>query len=413
MNVLSLFDGFSGAKIALDNLGIDCNYYASEIDKYPESISKYHYPSIMRLGDVENIKIKDLPKIDLIIGGSPCQGFSVSGKRKGFKDPRSKLFFKFVELVDELKPKYFILENVRMKKAWLDIISKHMKTDPVFINSALVTAQNRVRAYWANFPITQPKDRGIVLKNIIEEGIADRNKSYCIDANYFKGGNLNLYFNKNKRQLVFGDWGTGRDKEYNIAVKYNRKDGIKNKLDKSLPVLSSDWRGINRNQDQTAIAFKSVALPEARIDKPLRIGEIGKGGQGQRIYGEDGKSITISAESGGPGAKTGLYAIAQRGRYEDGVVKQQYEIGSGEKSNTITSVNKDSMIATEDGQLLLVRKLTPVECERLQGLEDDWTKWGINEKGETVQVSNSQRYKALGNGFTIPVIEHILKEVLC
>lgn len=384
MNILSLFDGISGAKLALDNLGIECNYYASEIDPYSESVSLYHYPDIIRLGDITKIKAKDLPEIDLIIGGSPCQGFSVSGHRKGFKDPRSKLFFEFVRLVEECNPKYFILENVRMKKAWLNIISQNLNVSYVLINSALVTAQNRMRAYWANFPITQPKDRGIYLKDIIEEGITDRDKSYCIDANYFKGGNLSLYFNKKKRQLVFGEWDTEKDKNYCVTATYGNAGNL------------NDYFKKNKKQ---------------LLSKPVRIGEIGEGGQGQRIYSPEGKSVAINALGGGWGAKTGLYAIAQRGRYNEGKVKQRYEIGSGDKSNAITCVQKDSMIAEEDGELLLVRKLTPIECERLQGIEDNWTKYGIRN-GKKVKISDTQRYKALGNGFTIPVIEHILKEVL-
>ena len=141
MNVLSLFDGISVGKLALKELGIDIeNYYASEIDKYAIAVSKYNFPDIIQLGDVRNIKAKDLPKIDLLIGGSPCQGFSFAGKMLNFEDPRSKLFFEFVRLLNELKPKYFLLENVKMKKEWEDIITKQIGVKPIKINNTSLFA---------------------------------------------------------------------------------------------------------------------------------------------------------------------------------------------------------------------------------------------------------------------------------
>lgn len=205
MNILSLFDGLSGAMVALEraNIKVD-NYFSSEIDKYAIRVSEKNYPNIIRLGDINNWKEWDLPKIDLIIAGSPCQGFSNSGRGLNFDDPRSKLFFVFVDILKAYKPKYFLLENVRMKKEWADTISTLLGVTPILIDSALVSAQTRKRYYWTNIPnVTQPEDKGLLLKDIIESGEVDRDKSYAIDANYYKGGNLKSYYDFSKRQLVF------------------------------------------------------------------------------------------------------------------------------------------------------------------------------------------------------------------
>jgi len=159
MNVLSLFDGMSCGQIALDQLGIKVdNYYAAEIDKYAIEIAKKNYPNTIHLGDVTKIKGSDLPKIDLLIGGSPCQGFSFAGKQLNFNDPRSALFFEFVRLLKETNPKYFLLENVRMKKEYQDVITEHLGVEPVEINSDRFVEQNRIRLYWTNINIdTLPK----------------------------------------------------------------------------------------------------------------------------------------------------------------------------------------------------------------------------------------------------------------
>lgn len=170
MNVLSLFDGMSCGRIALERVGIKVNnYFASEIDKYAIQVTQHNYPDTIQIGDVTKVKGEDLPKIDLLLGGSPCQGFSFAGKQLNFDDPRSKLFFEFVRLLEETKPKYFLLENVKMKEEYQDVISRYMGCEPVIINSALVSAQNRERLYWANFPIEQPSDKGIKLIDILED----------------------------------------------------------------------------------------------------------------------------------------------------------------------------------------------------------------------------------------------------
>jgi DNA-cytosine methyltransferase len=293
MNVLSLFDGMSCGQIALERAGIEVdNYFASEIDKHAMAVCKANYPNTKHIGDVTQVKAEDLPKIDLLIGGSPCQGFSFAGKQLNFEDPRSKLFFEFVRLLKECKPKYWMLENVKMKKEVINIISEYLGVQPIEINSALVSAQNRKRLFWTNIPgIKQPKDKSVFLADIIETGIVDRNKSYCIDANYYKSGNLKQYFEKSRRQLVFCGAIRGR-------------------------------------------------------------------------YIANGSGTT-----------------------------QKMEIRYDGKTNTITTVQKDNNAVFIDG----FRKLTPLECERLQTVPDNYT----------ASVSNTQRYKMLGNGWTIDVIAHI------
>jgi len=185
MNVLSLFDGMSCGQIALNRLGIKYdNYFASEIDKYAMKVTEANYPNTRQMGSVEFINGVNLPKIDLLFGGSPCQGFSFAGKQLNFSDPRSKLFFEFVRILKETKPKYFLLENVKMKKESQNIITEYLGVEPIEINSNLVSAQNRRRLYWTNIPgVEQPKDKEIYLKDIIEGGGVDKEKSYCTSDN--------------------------------------------------------------------------------------------------------------------------------------------------------------------------------------------------------------------------------------
>jgi DNA (cytosine-5)-methyltransferase 3A len=169
MNVLSLFDGISCGQIALNKANIPYNnYFASEIDKNAIKVTQHHYPNTVQLGDVTKIEFI-ASQIDLLIGGSPCQGFSFAGKQLNFDDPRSKLFFEFVRLINECKPKYFLLENVVMKKEYEDIITEYLGVTPIKINSSLVSAQNRVRLYWTNIPgVGIPEDRGITLNDVLE-----------------------------------------------------------------------------------------------------------------------------------------------------------------------------------------------------------------------------------------------------
>lgn len=313
MNVLSLFDGMSCGRVALERAGVPVTkYYASEIDKYAIQVSQKNYSDITQLGDINKFldgnwyldtyltgqrDYSRIKKPDLIIGGSPCQGFSFAGKQLAFDDPRSALFWKYVEIVNYYKPKYFLLENVRMKKEHLQVITEALGVEPICINSALVSAQNRVRYYWTNIPnVVQPEDKGILLKDIICVGVVDKDKSYCLDANYWKGGGLNQYFNKCRRQLVFKG-------------------------------LAADIKGWDNRR---------------------------------RVYGNEGKSPSLLAASGG---------------------------------------HSEPKIAIDENYY---RKLTPIECERLQTLPDNYTEG----------VSNTQRYKMLGNGWTVDVLAHIFKGLL-
>lgn len=170
LNVLSLFDGISCAQIALERAGFKvANYFASEIEDIPIKVAKHNYLNTIHLGDVTRIKAAELPKIDLLIGGSPCQGFSSLGKQLNFDDSRSKLFFEYVRLLKECKPEYFLLENVCMKQEYEDVISEQLDVQPITINSQLVSAQHRPRVYWTNIlDVAQPKDLGIILNDILD-----------------------------------------------------------------------------------------------------------------------------------------------------------------------------------------------------------------------------------------------------
>ena len=214
MNVLSLFDGMSCGQLALDRLDIKVDsYFASEVDKYAIQVAKKNYPNTKHIGDIRDIDPSTLPKIDLLIGGSPCQGFSVSGKMKGSStksgidvtsleqylqlkeqgfefDGQSYLFWEYVRIWKAVKPEYFFLENVRVTKKWLPMFNEAMGVEPIMINSALVSAQNRVRYYWTNIPnLCQPNDKGILLQDVLESGysteeMTNKGRSHCLTARY-------------------------------------------------------------------------------------------------------------------------------------------------------------------------------------------------------------------------------------
>jgi len=185
-NVVGLFDGISCGQVALQRAGIEYEqYYASEIDTHAMKVTQQQFPDTVQLGSVTDWKSWDIDEIDLIMGGSPCQGFSLAGRQLNFDDERSKLFFEFLEMVRHFKPKYFLLENVKMRQDIQDAISKELGVEPILINSNLVSAQNRQRLYWTNIPnIELPEDRGITLESILEipaaEGITVRPKSKCL-----------------------------------------------------------------------------------------------------------------------------------------------------------------------------------------------------------------------------------------
>lgn len=226
MIVLSLFGGMECGRIALDRMGITpTKYYSSEIDKFAIAEVSVNYPDVIHLGDITLWRTWNIDwwDIELVIGGSPCQGLSIAGLQLGFDDPRSKLFYFYVDVLNHVKlmrkiaygvEPDFMLENVRMKKESLNVITDYMGVEGVFINSALVCAESRQRWYWANWDITQPEDRGIMLVDILEDGWVDVDKSYCLDANYFKGTTLPQYLNKGRRQVVFRGCETSESRHY-------------------------------------------------------------------------------------------------------------------------------------------------------------------------------------------------------
>lgn len=233
MNVLSLFDGISCGKVVLEKLGFPIdNYYASEIDKHAIKVSHHNHPDIIRLGDISNWREWDIDfsDIDLILAGSPCQGFSFAGKQLAFDDNRSKLFFVFVDILQhirQLNPQVkFLLENVKMKKEYLDIISDILNEKPVFINSADFSAQNRQRYYWFNWLIEGFTPKEVKLDDILEPGFySTRDKSYCIDANYGKGTNFRRYFYCGSRQLVLKNGYTPSNMTKETANNVMHSDG--------------------------------------------------------------------------------------------------------------------------------------------------------------------------------------------
>jgi len=406
MNILSLFDGMSVAQNALKQLSIKVdNYYASEVDKYAIASTQRNFPNTIQLGDVTLLNESNLPKdIDLLVAGFPCQAFSIAGARKEFADPRGQLFFDMMRVISIVKPKYFILENVAsMKKETQKYISLIIGVEPIMIDASLVSAQSRKRLFWVaklnnegvyeQMIVSQPQDRGILLKDIIEDPDTDRLKSYCIDASYYKGTNIEHYLEDGRRQVVFAQ---------------KRNDRSSKVLGDKSTTLTSSYSGFPDGGNRMGVIkyIGGIGTKNWVGDGKLLSRNVP---QGQRVYDSEGKSVTLSSNSGGFGGKTGLYAIASRGRnIVDGNRKdiigaktvQKLEIG-GEKANTITSVQKDSMLL--DGYV--VRKLTPIECLRLQSLPDDYLdNITVNNK----PLSNSQKYKMLGNAFNCEIIKHIL-----
>ena len=374
LNVLSLFDGMSCGQIALERAGIKVNnYFASEIDKYAIQVAKHNYPNTQHIGDVTQVKSNELPKIDLLIGGSPCQGFSFAGKQLNFDDPRSKLFFEFVRMLNEIRETnpdvLFLLENVKMKKEFQDIITQHLGVEPVEINSNLVSAQNRKRIYWTNIvQLTQPKDKGIFLKDIVHENNDEVLNIQVPNFNVNPSGNGmngNVYsIEKDKSRTLTTNKGEGQKISVCIAEYIVP-------FDKTLQIL----------------------------DKEVQRGKVGyfrKDSQANRVYYIHDKAVTLCGEAGGGAAKMGQYLFGCI--TPDRIEKRQngQRFNDGKKFYTLTAQDKHGVLI--EGY---IRKLTPIECERLQNVPDNYTN----------QVSNSQRYKMLGNGWTIDVISHIFSSI--
>lgn len=344
MIVISLFDGISCGLVALKRAGIKVTeYHAFENDKYAIQISKKNHPEIIHHGEINFMTdFSRFKGADLLIGGSPCQGFSIAGKGLNFKDPRSQLFFEFVRARNEIKPKNFLLENVKMKKEIQDAISKLMKCQPTLINSALVSAQNRRRLYWCNWEVEQPEDKGVVWGDIKEKGV-----------------NLVSMYYTDKAMEWIGRHGTLKGKKLKIHADNEKMQMIE----------------ASHCKKYSAQRFFGI------IDAPACI--VG------RKLNENGKR-----EDYNPNIK----AI------------QCLEVRGGNKMNCLTSVLKDTVVSQlsvgrypnvfselEAGKHY--RYITPIEAERCQTLDDNYTKG----------ISNSQRYKAIGNGWTVDIIAHIFK----
>ena len=243
-NVLSLFDGLSCGQIALNRAGIEYDsYFASEIDKHAIKVTQTNYPNTIQLGDVTKVKASDLPEIGLLIGGSPCQGFSFAGKGLNFDDPRSKLFFDFVRLKNETQPKYWMLENVGMLKEYQDVISGYLGTQPIFINSRLVSAQDRKRLYWTNIPnIKQPTDKNISWSDISEDGWF---------AGSMRGRRINEFGKRddyNRDIAIIQHIESRKDNKTNCLTTVG-KDNIasKHRVGRT-PLTEVEWRYLTRNE---------------------------------------------------------------------------------------------------------------------------------------------------------------------
>jgi len=389
MNVLSLFDGMSCGQQALDRNGIKVdNYFASEIDKYAIQVTMANYPNTKQLGSVVDVDGYSLPKIDLLIGGSPCQSFSFAGKRKGMatKDEQeiltldhylqlksegfefegqSYLFWEYMRLLYECKPKYFLLENVMMGEKWEKILSRAIGVNPIMINSSLLSAQNRQRLYWTNiglepaglfgYPqstIEQPKDKGILLKDVLESEV---------DEKYYLSNKMIAGFQKHTER--HNEKGTG----------FGWKPTIGNKKAACLRANAALCA-----TDNSVIVHNTMP----------RSSKTGKGGTGP-LSRADGKTYCLDT-----GTTNAVEIIGCDIRSDEGLRKSKsgkaFALRSqagGELQGKGVSINSK------------IRRLTPTECERLQTVKDNYTN----------HVSDSQRYKMLGNGWTVDVIRHILK----
>ena len=302
----------------------------------------------------------------MLIAGSPCQGFSFAGKQLNFNDPRSKLFFEFVRALKAIRPKYFLLENVKMKKEYENIISSELGVDPVEINSSLVSAQNRKRLYWTNWNIPKPKDKGILLKDIVHENTFPKEQIYDIIKDYI------VPFDQTLKIL---------DKEVEKGkAGYFRKDSQANRV--------------------YYIHGKAVTLCGDAGDGAAKMGQYlfgttKRNSQGNRVYTQDEKSPTLNAQSGGlAGHGNILFGVITPDRINKRQNEQRFS--DGQKFYTLTAQDRHGVLI--EGY---IRKLTPTECERLQTLPD----------GYTEGVSNSQRYKTLGNGWTVDVLAHIFSQI--
>jgi DNA (cytosine-5)-methyltransferase 3A len=397
-NILSLFDGISCGQLALNRAGIEYeNYYASEIEANAIKITQANYPKTVQLGDVRFLDFTKFENVDLLIGGSPCQDLSIAKEnRKGLSGERSGLFFRFVDALRQCKPKYFLLENVAsMKKENKDIITQILGVEPVLINSDLVSAQSRKRLYWTNIgQIGQPENLNIFLKDIVESGETYDSKSYPITANYAKK-TFNSDFPKSRASFI-GE-----------PILYQRPRGKNNgniHLEKSTTLTANSWE--HNNVVLEPVPCASRTWPRKKDGRPrVKRVEIKTDGKANSLTLRDTDSMVLErvlrVEIRSDGKANALGQNVQQ--------SQVLEPATTEKKGTIITV-KNKTVTTKNGVVYpidlpdgdyIVRKLTPIECERLQTLPDNYT----------AHVSNTQRYKAIGNGWTVDVIAHIFRHL--
>lgn len=406
MTVLSLFDGMSCGQIALRELGVKIDaYYASEIDKFCIRQTQLNFPDTIQLGDVRGIDMGRLPKIDLILAGSPCQGFSFAGKQLNFEDPRSRLFFEFHRIAAQAtyyNPNVkWLLENVRMKREYAQIISMQLGgLQPTVINSARVSAQNRVRLYWSNIRsietslfggrydtnIPQPTDRGIYLRDILEE---ETDEKYYINDTVLR----NLLRHKERNRSKNNGYGivlrTPDEKATAVRVKgkgmydiikINRHGQMKRDQNKA-SCLTVGGHGSGNHSDIDII-----------LQRP-------RGDKGLTAYAD--KSPTLTANAWEHNNLLCIRAVRQLNPSTESGGKQPYQQNRVYDTDGIAPAlcssrsGQSSIIITEDD---ILRRLTPTECARLQTIPG-WYKW---------ECSETQQYKMLGNGWTVEVIKHIL-----
>lgn len=345
INVFSMFDGISCGQYALHKSGIKVNkYYAAEIDQRAIKVTQKQWPKTIQYGDVTKIKSEHfMNNIHLLIGGSPCQGFSFAGKQLNFNDPRSKLFFEFVRLKKELNPNYFFLENVRMVKESQDVITEMLGVEPIFVNSSLVSAHHRQRLYWTNIPgFEMPIDRGLIIDDILE---------------YDESAYVHEFKNE--------------------VHKYRQ-------VKKASCLDASYFKGINNHQARTCV----------KVGVDLKY----KFEQSQRVYSPYGKSPNIDTMCGGNREIKVAKVITLSTQPRNGKGKG----GKGHLQKTdgkSYALDTSCTTAVEYGDTY--RKLTPIECERLQGLPDNYTKG----------ISTSARYHALGNGWQVDTIIEFFKNI--
>lgn len=416
ITVLSLFDGMSCGQIALQKLGIKVKqYYASEIDKHAIQVTQHNFQNTIQLGDVTKVFAKDLPKIDLLIGGSPCQGFSFAGKQLAFDDPRSKLFFEFVRLKNESNPTYFMLENVKMKKEFEIIISKYMGVAPIEINSALLSAQNRVRLYWTNIAneayglfgdmqcmIPQPKDKGILLRDILESDVADKYylsekmlQYFSNRAANFNQGRVNVREEEGKASCLTSSMASCDISDNFIKVDTNLRKAVNQ--DKANCFTAGGNSG-GLHSDMTLVGcIKFGRTDEA---KAIRKESMAKGVDytphaKKEITGLDfDKMNTLTTASNKDNLVMQLNQSTESNGCQPYQQNRVYDI-DGISPALMAQMSCGTHAVLEQG--MKIRRLTPTECERLQTVPD----------GYTSIVSDTQRYRMLGNGWTVDVIAHI------